>query len=149
MRIILKFGSDSMAEYHTQQKALLLDFLSRNAEKSYSMESLADALKEDLGDEAPGKSTVYRLVNRLSEEGTVRRFAEEGSRRFLYQIVGGESCHRHLHMKCTRCGKLMHMTDAQSRKIIEEIFGDSEFAVSQEQTTLYGSCAECSKRKAE
>ena len=42
--MILKFGSDSMAEYHTQQKALLLDFLSRNAEKTYSMETLADAL---------------------------------------------------------------------------------------------------------
>ena len=35
-----------MAEYRTQQKALLLDFLSRNAEKTYSMESLADALSE-------------------------------------------------------------------------------------------------------
>ena len=138
-----------MAEYHTQQKALLLDFLSRNAEKTFSMETLADALKEDLGEAAPGKSTVYRLVNRLSEEGTVRRFAEEGSRRFLYQIVGDESCHRHLHMKCTQCGKLMHMNDEQSRQIIQQIFGDSAFSVNQEQTTLYGSCAECSGRKTE
>ena len=137
-----------MAEYHTQQKALLLDFLTRNAEKSFSMESLTDALKDDLGGEAPGKSTVYRLVNRLSEEGTVRRFAEEGSRRFLYQIVGGKSCQRHLHMKCTQCGRLVHMNDAQSQKIIEQIYGDSEFAVNREQTTLYGSCAECSKREA-
>ncbi len=48
-------------------------------------------------------------------------------------------------MKCTKCGKLMHMNDEQSEKIIEQIFGDSAFAVSQEQTTLYGSCAECSR----
>ena len=134
-----------MAEYRTQQKSLLLDFLSRNAEKTFSVESLADALSDDLGDKAPGKSTVYRLVNKLTEEGIVKRFAEDNSRSALYQIVGGASCHHHLHMKCTKCGKLMHMSDAQSEKLIEQIFGDSSFAVSQEQTTLYGSCADCTR----
>ena len=138
-----------MAEYQTQQKTLLLDYMARHADDTLSMEEVAEGLKTDLGDKAPGKSTVYRLVNRLVEEGTVRRFNAEDSRRSLYQIVGGKICHHHLHMKCTQCGKLMHMNDEQSEKIIEQIYGSSSFAVSQEQTTLYGSCAECSKRKAE
>ena len=138
-----------MAEYHTQQKTLLLDYMARHAEDTLSMEEVAEGLKTDLGEKAPGKSTVYRLVNRLVEEGTVRRFTAEDSRRSLYQIVDGKNCHHHLHMKCTQCGKLMHMNDEQSEKIIEQIYGNSSFAVSQEQTTLYGSCAECSKRKAE
>ena len=137
-----------MAEYQTQQKTLLLDYLARHAENTLSMEEVAEGLKEDLGDRAPGKSTVYRLVNRLVEEGTVRRFNAEDSRHALFQIVGGKNCHHHLHMKCTQCGKVMHMNDAQSASIIEQIYGDSSFAVSQEQTTLYGSCAECSKSNA-
>ena len=138
-----------MAEYQTQQKTLLLDYLSRHADNTLSMEEVAEGLKTDLGDRAPGKSTVYRLVNRLVEEGTVRRFSAEDSRHALYQIVDGRNCHHHLHMKCTQCGRVMHMNDAQSASIIEQIYGDSSFAVSQEQTTLYGSCAECSKRQAE
>ncbi len=138
-----------MAEYQTQQKSQLLDYLARHADGALSMEEVADGLRSDLGDKAPGKSTVYRLVNRLVEEGTVRRFSAEDSRSSLYQIVGDKNCHQHLHMKCTQCGKLMHMNDEQSEKIIEQIFGSSDFAVNQEQTTLYGSCAECSKRKAE
>ena len=138
-----------MAEYQTQQKTLLLDYMARHAEDTLSMEEVAEGLKSDLGDKAPGKSTVYRLVNRLVEEGTVRRFNADDSRRSLYQIVGGKNCHHHLHMKCTQCGKLVHMNDEQSERIIEQIYGDSSFAVNQEQTTLYGSCAECSKRKAE
>ena len=138
-----------MAEYQTQQKSMLLDYLSRHADGALSMEEVADGLRGDLGDKAPGKSTVYRLVNRLVEEGTVRRFSAEGSRSALYQIVDGKNCHHHLHMKCTQCGRLMHMNDEQSERIIEQIFGSSDFAVNQEQTTLYGSCAECSKRKAE
>ena len=138
-----------MAEYQTQQKSQLLDYLARHADGALSMEEVADGLRSDLGDKAPGKSTVYRLVNRLVEEGTVRRFSAEDSRSSLYQIVGDKNCHQHLHMKCTQCGKLMHMNDEQSEKIIEQIFGSSDFSVNQEQTTLYGSCAECSKRKAE
>ena len=138
-----------MAEYQTQQKSQLLDYLARHADGALSMEEVADGLRSDLGDKAPGKSTVYRLVNRLVEEGTVRRFSAEDSRSSLYQIVGDKNCHQHLHMKCTQCGKLMHMNDEQSEKIIEQIFGSSDFAVNQEQTTLYGSCAECSKRQAE
>ncbi|MBQ6067263.1 MAG: transcriptional repressor [Clostridia bacterium] len=135
-----------MAEYQTQQKTLLLDYMARHAESSLSMEEVAEGLKTDLGDKAPGKSTVYRLVNRLVEEGTVRRFNAEDSRRALYQIVGGKNCNHHLHMKCTQCGRLMHMNDEQSEKIIKQIYGNSSFAVSQEQTTLYGSCAECSNQ---
>ena len=134
-----------MAEYHTQQKTVLLDFLSCNAEQSFSMDSLTEALNDRFGEKAPGKSTVYRLVNKLTEEGVVRRFTEDNSRSARYQIVGDKSCRRHLHMKCTKCGKLMHMSDAKSEQIIEQIFGDSAFSVSQEQTTLYGSCAECSR----
>ncbi len=136
-----------MAEYHTQQKSVLLDYLSRHSDKTFSMESLADAMKTELGDDAPGKSTVYRLVNRLVDEGTVKQYTEQGSRHSLYQIVGGKGCHHHLHMKCTTCGKLMHMNDEQSERIIEQIFGSSEFAVNRDQTTLYGSCAECSRAK--
>lgn len=138
-----------MAEYRTQQKSQLLDYLSRHADGALSMEEVADGLRVDLGDKAPGKSTVYRLVNRLVEEGTVRRFPAEDSRHSLYQIVGGKDCCHHLHMKCTQCGKVMHMNDEQSEKIIEQIYGNSDFAVNREQTTLYGSCAECSKRNAE
>ena len=134
-----------MAEYQTQQKTQLLDYLARHSDGAFSMEEVADGLRSDLGDKAPGKSTVYRLVNRLVEEGTVRRFSAGNSRSWLYQIVGSKNCHHHLHMKCTQCGKLMHMNDEQSERIIEQIFGSSDFAVNQEQTTLYGSCSECSR----
>lgn len=138
-----------MAEYHTQQKTLLLDYLARHSEKSFSMESLTDAMKTTLGDMAPGKSTVYRLVNRLVDEGTVKRFTEEGSRHSLYQLVSDKSCHHHLHMKCTECGKLVHMNDEQSEAIIRQIYGSSDFAVNQDQTTLYGSCADCIRQRTE
>lgn len=59
--------------YHTQQRCALLAFLSAHADKQFTVEQLLTAM----GDEAPGRSTVYRALDRLVEEGTVRRFAPE------------------------------------------------------------------------
>ena len=59
--------------YHTQQRCALLAFLSAHADEQFTVEQLLAAM----GDEAPGRSTVYRALDRLVEEGTVRRFAPE------------------------------------------------------------------------
>lgn len=137
-----------MAEYQTHQKTLLIEFLSANSETPFTVEALADTLTERLGEDAPGKSTVYRIINKLVDDGTVKRFVQGNSRHFLYQIAGGEDCHHHLHLKCTECGKLLHMEHEMSEDILERIFGSSSFTVDQEATTLFGCCAECSKAKA-
>ncbi|MFR0796672.1 MAG: transcriptional repressor [Oscillospiraceae bacterium] len=59
--------------YHTQQRRALLAFLSAHADEQFTVEQLLAAM----GNEAPGRSTVYRALDRLVEEGTVRRFAPE------------------------------------------------------------------------
>ncbi len=134
-----------MAEYKTHQREAVMNFLSEHGDVQYSIDELAQALAEEYGEDAPGKSTVYRLINRLFEDGTVRRFEKNNSRQFVYQIAGGEECHHHLHMKCLSCGRLLHMEHELSEELIELIYGDSDFAVDQEQTTLFGCCKECKR----
>lgn len=137
-----------MAEYKTHQREAVLNFLSEHGDVQYSIDELAQALSEKYGENAPGKSTVYRLINRLLEDCTVKRFEKNNSRQFVYQIAGGEECHHHLHMKCLNCGKLLHMEHELSEELIELIYGDSDFAVDQEQTTLFGFCRECKRTEA-
>ena len=67
--------------YHTQQRCALLAFLSAHADEQFTVEQLLAAM----GDEAPGRSTVYRALDRLVEEGTVRRFAPESGGSAAYQ----------------------------------------------------------------
>ena len=62
--------------YHTQQRCALLAFLSAHADEQFTVEQLLAAM----GDEAPGRSTVYRALDRLAGEGNVRRFAPEAAR---------------------------------------------------------------------
>ena len=135
-----------MAQYKTHQKELLLGYLSAHREEPLSVDEIGDGLAGAC-ENAPGKSTVYRLIGKLYEEGRLRRFERGNSRTFVYQLVENEDCHHHLHLKCTGCGKLLHMDHSQSEKILEEILGGSDFAVSQEDTTLFGTCSACRAEK--
>ena len=134
-----------MSEYKTHQREAVLSFLASHSEIQYSMDELVQSLSAIHGENAPGKSTVYRLINKLVEDGTVKRFEKNNSKQFVYQIAGGEECHHHLHMKCLNCGRLLHMEHELSEELIGLIYGDSDFTVDQEQTTLFGCCKECKK----
>ncbi len=131
-----------MATYKTHQKEMLLDFLKEHPDRQFSVDELTEEM-EKLFSDAPGKSTVYRLIGRLVDMGTVKRFVKGNSRQFLYQIAGSEECHHHLHLKCTECGKLLHMGHDLSEQVLSEILGESDFTVKVDSTTLFGCCKDC------
>lgn len=130
-----------MAEYKTEQKRLLLDFLESNSDNSYTIDRIVEELRAK--DNAPGRSTVYRLMTKLVEEKKVHRFSDERSRSFLYRIVADDHCRRHLHLKCLQCGKILHLDRATSDALLDRVRTVKDFAVNEEETLLFGNCAEC------
>ena len=57
--------------------------------------------------DAPGYSSVYRLLSKLVSEGTVRRLrAPAPAKGYLFQYVDTHACHAHFHLKCTQCNEL-------------------------------------------
>ncbi len=132
-----------MSAYNTEQKKLLMDYLLKHGERAFSAEDIVIGLESDFGANAPGKSTVYRLLPKLYEEGRVKRFVKRGCRKMLYQVVDSTRCHNHLHMKCLSCGKLLHMSDAVTNAIFNDIHDNTEFHMDRENTVLFGLCGEC------
>ena len=129
--------------YKTGKRARIIEFLSDNADMSYTIEEICAALT----DEGHGKSTVYRLVSELVGEGIVTRISDGRTRHCTYQYVGGEHCHTHLHLKCKGCGRLMHLDDkvsASFEKAVELVGGfhidDGAF--------LFGTCRDCTEAQA-
>ena len=133
-----------MKHYQTKQRQLILALLQENPQRSYSADELADALRQKYQSEAPGKSTVYRLLPRLAEEGMIRRFETDGSHCNYYQFME-HHCHEHLHLQCTDCGKLIHMNNEASRLLLQEINAGFQFWVDGHKTILYGRCGGCRK----
>ncbi len=136
-----------MACYKTVQKRIVSDFFEKHCEKAFSVEELSHELGRRFGADAPGKSTVYRIVQKMVEEGTLKRLVKGNSRSFVYQIAAGEHCAMHLHMKCIECGRLLHMDDEQSHGLLRKILEENGFCVNEQQTVLLGKCIDCEEEK--
>ncbi len=137
-----------MAEYVTEQKKILKKLLEENCDSAYTIEELIDKMRINADGHVPGKSTVYRLMTKLVAEGTVKRFVRGNSRKFAYQIVMGEHCDCHLHLKCMGCGRLIHLDESVSDELLDKVRSISDFSINEEATVLFGSCADCKKDKA-
>ncbi len=131
-----------MAEYKTEQKKLLLEFLQENQDSSYTIDEITDALKKRGA--SVGKSTVYRLMTKLVEEKRVRRQLSDSSRKAIYRIVIDEHCHNHLHLQCIGCGKVLHLDEKTSDELLCAVKTLNNFSVSEEDTVLMGKCSSCS-----
>lgn len=135
-----------MAGYQTEQKRILLAYLKAHSEEAFTIEELCERLRtEPVIPAPPGKSTVYRIMPRLVEEGLVKRFVKGNSRRFLYQMVCGEHCDSHLHMKCSVCGRLYHMEDEESAALLCQVMQRHHFQIDERQTVLFGQCEGCAR----
>lgn len=136
-----------MATYNTQQKKELMDFLKKHPERAYTIDDIAAGMKSDPEfANPPGKSTIYRLMPGLAQENLVKCFSAGRGTKATYQIMGGESCHFHIHLKCTGCGKLLHMSDEASKAISGNLLHDSGFMLDMGRTILFGLCGSCCEK---
>ena len=128
-----------MAEYNTEQKKLLLEFLEKNHDSAYTIEEISNELKAKGA--SVGKSTVYRLMTKLVEEKRVKRQLASGSRKAVYRIVLNEHCHNHLHLQCTECGRVLHLDEKTSDELLSTVKRLKSFAINEDDTVLMGRCA--------
>ncbi len=132
-----------MRSYMTEQRKLLLGFLKENTDNQYSIEEITEKLNSSTEREI-SMSAVYRNIGKLVSEGHVRRFAKEGSRTFLYQYISCGNCENHLHMKCVKCSKILHMDDETTESMLVAAMAKSNFKIDEKKTMLYGVCDSCS-----
>ena len=133
-----------MAEYITKQKKTLLDFLSLHSERSFTVEELTEGIRLKSNDgRAVGKSTVYRLIAKLVDDGILRRISDGKTRKVTYQYIGGGSCSEHLHLKCKDCGILIHLDDVTSHILEKRIYNTEGFTLDGG-ALIYGRCEACS-----
>jgi len=122
----------------TEQRKQLLTFLKEHRDVQYSIEDIAEQLCTGSNISV---SAVYRNMNKLVEEGSVARFAREGSRKFLYQYIDKDCC-EHLHLKCNKCGHIFHMEDG-FMEIVLLTAVKNKFVIDKKKSILYGLCESC------
>ncbi len=93
--------------------------------------------------EAIGRTTVYRQLERLCDEGHARRTQTEGT---SFYCFADNMCEEHYHLLCTRCGKFEHLSCERIEELISHIGKEHGFRINPSLTTLYGLCAFCARQ---
>lgn len=109
------------------------------AETSLTLNEICDAVVSD----GHGRSTVYRLISELVEEGKVRRISDGRTRHCTYQYIGDEHCKGHLHLKCKSCGRLIHMDEGATEELCRRVLDVGGFRLDVGEL-FFGRCGECS-----
>ena len=125
--------------YDTGRESALISLLRESGERGLSTREICDKLTPD----GKGKSTIFRLLSALVAEGSVRKLPDEQGRHFVYQYTEAAHCRSHLHLKCTGCGKFLHLTDQLSRLLCDSLLCDAHFAIDETKTLLFGRCERC------
>ena len=116
----------------------IINFLKSGGGQAYTVEEICKAILNGDG----GKSTVYRIISRLVDDGILRRISDGKTRHVTYQYIRVGSCAEHLHLKCKDCGRLIHLDDVTSHILEKRIFNTEGFALD-EGALIYGHCDRC------
>ncbi len=130
---------------NTRQRQVIFECLKNYKDKHIT----ADELTELVHKKAPGigRATVYRYLNQLQKEGTVKKYALPDGAGFCWQYVDEESeCHSHYHLKCNFCGEVTHLESEFLDALSESLKKTDGFEIDEGDTVLYGKCAKCKNK---
>ncbi len=129
------------AEYNTRQRATILEILKENS-AHLSARDIIERLKSR--GEKIGPATVYRTLDRLCEQGVIKKFVIDERSGACYQYAELGDCENHFHLKCVSCGTLFHLDCNFVADMEKHFFEDHGFTVSSGKTVIYGTCSACS-----
>ncbi len=139
--------------YQTPARRALTALFESYPHRQFTAEQICTLLCEtnEGGTALKGKSTVYRQLGKLCEQGKLRRFEgrdSSGGAVSLYQYAEPDSvCDTHFHLKCIKCARVFHFDNASSDALLALVADKYGFSVDSGRSMLCGVCAECSEKE--
>lgn len=130
--------------YNTKQKRLVMDIFLKNKLSRLSCEDVTYML---VANGTPvGKTTVYRQLEKLINEGKIKKLNPHNGKSFLYQFVDADmNCESHMHLRCIKCGEYVHLGCEFMSRVSQHILEHHNFAVDNSKTEILGLCDNCRK----
>ncbi|MFD3156463.1 Fur family transcriptional regulator [Haloimpatiens sp. FM7330] len=126
-----------------QRRAILLTMIN-NEGKHLTAEELYDLVKEECPE--IGLATVYRTIQLLEHLGVIYKLEfDDGCSR--YELVNQNENHRHHHLICNKCGKVIEVKGDLLEEIEKSIESNYEFKIYNHSLKFYGLCKECMQKE--
>lgn len=132
--------------YVTKRREQILRFLAANEDREVGVNEINDFLATQ--SLQANVSTIYRYLNRLAIRGVVlkRVYGRNGQAAFQY-IGGKRGCCSHLHLKCKKCGRILHLDCVYMQDVLKHLKTDHGFIVDCPNSFLTGLCKECAEEE--
>mgnify|MGYP005757353911 FL=1 len=130
----------TVSGYNTKQKDAIFACLKENASVHLTAEEVYAHLKMD--GKSVGKSTVYRQLEALVADGTVKKYVSPDGKGACYQFAS-DACREHYHLKCSGCGALIHTGCSAIKAFADHFYQEHHFKLDMTKTVLYGLCEDC------
>lgn len=140
---------NSKSKYKTKQKDVLINYLKTRPGVHITAGDVSEYFKKK--GEAIGQSTVYRQLENLVDEGVINKYIIDANSPACFEYTGkdvhgdSEVC---FHLKCEKCGKLIHMHCDELNEIQDHLLEEHGFRLNPFRTVFYGLCEDCSKERA-
>ena len=140
---VLKEDLKSKGYKLTPQRRAIVDTIIDNEGEHLTAEELYDKVKKNCPE--IGLATVYRTILLLEEIGVVSRLQlDDGCSR--YELVHSDEAHRHHHLVCKKCNKVIEVEDDLLEELEAGIESEYKFKILDHTLKFYGICEECQKK---
>ena len=128
-------------EYSTRQKREMLRFLKERSMCHFSVDDVVFEMGEK--GEKVGRTTVYRYLELLAEQGSVRKYQSVQGITQYQHVENAAQCDAHFHMMCSKCGNLFHVDCRLMGELSDHLMRDHGFMLDPRETILVGVCEKC------
>ena len=130
--------------YTTKNRLVILDYLKVNCSTTISAADTKKHFEEK--EISVNTTTIYRFLDKLCAENIIIKYSDVNSDKAVYQYAGEQgNCREHLHLKCIKCGKVMHLDCGFMDELRKHIMAEHHFQLQCSGDLLHGLCEECTK----
>ena len=127
-------------KYQTKHRLEVINCLKENEDKHLTIEEISKLLNGSVP-----LATLYRIIDSLLNEGTIRKYSIDNNTPSCYQLANNDE-HRHFHLVCSKCGKIIHLSCHEVDHLLKHIDEEHDFCVDVTKVNLYGLCSTCKEK---
>ena len=136
---------NNKSQYKTKQRAELTAYLMSMAGKHVTVADISEHFEKK--SRPIGVTTIYRQLDKMVEEGLVNKYVIDGNSSACYEFIDNDHHHEgHIscyHLKCEKCGKLIHLHCEEIEGLMGHIEKNHSFSIDPKRTIFYGVCEDC------
>ncbi len=132
------------SKYRTKQREIILSYFETVPGTHVTAGDICEYFRSQ---DAPiGRSTVYRQLESLVDEGIIRKYVIDGSSPACFEYTAPDShadaeiC---FHCKCEKCGRLIHLHCGELEELAPHLLAEHRFRMDPVRTVFYGLCEQC------